>query len=107
MGRKPPVGSPRSVSALARARPRPPPSRATSTDSAMTSPSTAQSGKPTVLSTASSPVRSRTAMAIVFPVTRSRVKKTTAPMDRIRNSMLPICFAKDVAISFSVCALVS
>ena len=42
--------------------------------------STDASVKPSVFSTASSPVRSRTEMAMVLPVTSSSVKNTTLPM---------------------------
>ncbi len=59
------------------------------------------------LSTASSFVRSRTAMAMVFPVTRSSVKKTTEPMARTRNSMLPICFTYPARKADSVWVRVS
>ena len=100
-------GSPWAVTSLASARPSAPPSAAMSSDSASTRPSTKRSEKPTVLSTASSPVRSRTAMAMVLPVTSSRVKNTTAPIARIRNSMLPICFTNDAAKAVSVWVRVS
>ena len=46
-------------------------------------------------------------MAMVFPVTRRRVKKTTEPMAMMRNSMLPICFMKDAAKADSVWVRVS
>ena len=52
------------------------------------------SENPIAFSTASSPVRSRTAMAIVLPVTSSSVKNTMPPMASSRNSMLPICCMK-------------
>ena len=71
-----------------------PPTAATISVSTSTRPTTKPSVKPTVLSTASSPVRSRTDMAMVLPVTSSRVKNTTPPMARIRNSMLPNCVTK-------------
>ena len=63
--------------------------------------------KPTVFSTASSPVRSRTDMAMVLPVTSSRVKNTTPPMAIIRNSMLPICFTNEAMNACSVWVRVS
>ena len=46
-------------------------------------------------------------MAMVLPVTSSSVKKTTEPMARIRNSMLPICFTKAAAKAVSVWVRVS
>ena len=58
-------------------------------------------------STASSRVRSRTAMAMVLPVTRSRVKNTTLPTLIIRSWMLPICLTKPAAKAFSVSVRVS
>ena len=72
-----------------------------SSDSTSTSTSTARSVKPTVFSTASSPVRSRTEMAMVLPVTSSSVKNTTLPMATIRNSMLPICSTKEAMNAYS------
>ena len=73
----------------------------------MTSASTKASENPTALSTASSRVRSRTAMAIVLPVTSKSVKNTTLPMLMIRSWILPICLTKDAAKAFSVSVLVS
>ena len=46
-------------------------------------------------------------MAIVLPVTRSSVKKTTEPIASMRNSMLPICFTKPAAKADSVWVRVS
>ena len=46
-------------------------------------------------------------MAMVFPVTRRRVKKTTEPMAKTRNSMLPICFTYPAAKADSVWVRVS
>ena len=57
-----------------------PPSTAIRQDSASTRPSTPRSVKPSVLSTASSPIRSRTDCAMVLPATSRMVKKTTATM---------------------------
>ena len=62
---------------------------------------------PTALNTASSLVRSRTAMAMVLPVTSSSVKKTIEPIARIRNSMLPICRTNAAANADSVWVRVS
>ena len=84
-----------------------PPCPAMRTASARTSPRTRTSEKPIVLRTASSPDRSRTAMAIVLPVTRRSVKKTTEPMDMIRSSMFPICLTNEAAKAFSVWVRVS
>ncbi len=92
---------------LASANPRPPPRNATRIDSASTSTRTNASENPTAFSTASSPVRSRTAMAMVFPVTSRRVKKTTVPMARIRKLMFPICLTNPAAKAFSVWVRVS
>ncbi len=58
-------------------------------------------------STASSRVRSRTAMAMVLPVTRSSVKNTTLPIVIMSSWMLPICFTKPAAKAFSVSVRVS
>jgi hypothetical protein len=63
--------------------------------STSTSTRTARSVKPHRLHTASSPVRSRTDMAMVLPATSSRVKKTTLPITVMRNPMLPICSTKE------------
>ena len=73
----------------------------------MTSISTNRSEKPTAFSTASSRVRSRTAIAIVLPVTSRSVKNTTLPTLMIRSWMLPICLTNDAANAFSVSVLVS
>ena len=101
------VGSPASVNILARPIPRTPPIAATSTDSIKTSASTDASVNPTVLRMASSPVRSRTEVAMVLPVTSSRVKNTTLPMANMRNSMLPICSTNEAMNADSDCVRVS
>ena len=54
------------------------------------------------LKTASSEVRSRTEMAMVFPVTSNSVKKTTVPMVTIRIWMLPNCLTQPAANADSV-----
>ena len=46
-------------------------------------------------------------MAMVLPVTRSSVKKTTEPIAMMRNSMLPICFMNAAAKADSVWVRVS
>src|SRR5271170_1188551 len=79
---------------IASSRPITPPMMAIISDSEITNRSTARSEKPMALNTASSPVRSRTEMAMVLPVTRRRVKKTTAPIERIRNWILPNCLTQ-------------
>ena len=102
------VGSPRQGEGLGQADARAPRRRTpSSSDSAITRTSTTRSPKPTVLSTASSPVRSRTEMAMVLPVTSSSVKNTTMPMARIRNSMFPICFTNEAMKAASVWVRVS
>jgi len=42
---------------------------------------------------------------MVLPVTSNSVKNTTPPMETIRNSMFPNCFAKSEASAFSVSVL--
>jgi len=79
---------------MARPRPRRPPTSAMVRASARTKNNTDRSVKPMALSTASSPTRSRTEMAMVLPVTSKRVKKTTVPMVMIRNWMLPNCLTQ-------------
>jgi len=61
----------------ARSIPRVPPTTEMANDSPRMRNNRARSGKPTALNMAISPVRSRTDIAMVLPVTRSRVKKTT------------------------------
>jgi hypothetical protein len=80
---------------------------AVSSDSANTRKTTAPSPKPSALSTPCSEVRSATARAMVFPVTRTSVKKTTPPTTRTSNCTSPICFTNDRAKAFSVCVRVS
>src|SRR6266851_4942386 len=72
------------------------------TDSAKTKKRTARPEKPMALRTASSLVRSRTEIAMVLPVTRRSVKKTTLPMVRIKSSMFPNCLTKYAAKADSV-----
>ena len=97
----------RATRSRARRRPNPPPMAAMRSDSSRTRPITSVSPNPSDFSTASSPVRSRTAIAMVLPVTRSRVKKTTEPIAMMRNSMLPICLTKAAAKADSVWVRVS
>ena len=59
------------------------------------------------MSTASSPVRSRTDCAMVLPATSNRVKKTAETMKVMICPMLPVCLAKPSANAFSVAVLVS
>src|SRR6266851_4942384 len=77
------------------------------TDSARTKKRTARPEKPMAFRTASSEVRSRTEIAMVLPVTKSSVKKTTLPMVRIKSSMFPNCLTKYAAKADSVSVLVS
>ena len=95
------------MSSFASPSPIPPPTTATTIVSAITIASTKSPEKPTAFSTASSRVRSRTAMAIVLPVTRRSVKNTTLPTVIIRSWMFPICFTKPAANAFSVSVFVS
>src|ERR1700676_2276869 len=52
-------------------------------------------------------MRSRTEIAMVFPVTSSKVKNTTPPIVNINNSIFPSCFANPAANADSVSVLVS
>lgn len=63
--------------------------------------------KPSVLSTASSLVRSRTDCAIALPATSRRVKKTATRIHWMMAPMSPIWSAKLWASAFSVTVLVS
>jgi len=83
------------------------PARAITIDSPRMNPRTRRSGNPMALSTPSSFVRSRTEIAIVFPVTSKSVKKTTVPIETIRNLMFPNCFTQPSANADSVSVLVS
>ena len=90
-GRKEPSALPSMgmITATARSRPVPPASTAMASDSASTSPSTRPREKPSVFSTASSLVRSRTACAMVLPVTTSMMRKTAVNTQRTIAPMLP------------------
>ena len=103
----PPVGSPPWTKIQATSRPSPPPTTATNNDSASTSASTVASEKPSVFSTASSLVRSRTACAIVLPTTSRIVKSTATRMAIMIEPMSPICLANPSMKPFSVVVLVS
>ena len=76
-------------------------------DSARTRASTIRSEKPSVFSTASSLVRSRTDCAIVLPATSRIVKKTAVITARRIAPMLPIWLAKPWMKAFSVDVSVS
>ena len=95
------------IASIARPKPSSPPTKEMITASASTKKRIRRSLKPMALSVPSSLMRSRTEMAMVFPVTSSKVKKTTAPMVRIRNSMLPNCLTHPAANWDSVSVLVS
>src|SRR5690606_33192664 len=81
-----------------------PPSTTSSTDSASTIASTLRLVKPMVLSTASSEVRSRTAWAMVLPVSSSRVKNTAPMIEPTIRPISAIClsWAAIAACSFMV-----
>ncbi|KAG1307841.1 hypothetical protein G6F62_015152 [Rhizopus arrhizus] len=84
-----------------------PPRPISSTDSTITRVSTVLSLKPSVFSVASSGTRSRTACAMVLPVSSSRVKNT-APM--IEVTIMPMsanCLTKACWNADSVWVLVS
>src|SRR6516162_3592334 len=84
-----------------------PPARHSAKASASTKPSTLPSEKPSVLSTASSGIRSRTLCAMVLPTTSSRVKNTANRIQRTMRPMSPICLTKLTLKSRSVWVLVS
>src|SRR5690606_29554194 len=90
-----------------RATPMTPPISTSSTDSASTIASTLRSEKPMVLSTASSGMRSRTAWAMVLPVSSTRVKNTAPMIEPTIRPMSAICFTQDCAAACSVMVLVS
>src|SRR5690606_34482202 len=79
------------------------PSPAMASDSAMTSRSTAPSVKPSVLSTAISPKRSRADIAIVFAETIRIAKTTAMPIAFRKNPMFPYMPTKARLNAFSVC----
>ena len=87
-----------------------PPSAPRKTASATISPITRPLEKPSVLSTAISVRRSRTAMLIVFAVTSRIVKLTARAMLLSRKARLPAIAMKPAAkacsVSVSVCASV-
>ena len=89
-GQDPPGGIAAQVMALA-GRARAPAHQGRERGLGETSRSTKPSPKPSAFRTATSAVRSRTAMAMVFPVTSSSVENTTQPMAASRNWMFPIC----------------
>src|SRR6185369_7606864 len=90
------------------ARPRPPPSSAIRIDSTSTRPSTRPLEKPSVLSTASSLVRSRTDCAIVFASTsRNSVKRTAARIEMMIALMFPTWLTNPCRNAFSVEVFVS
>ena len=83
------------------------PSTISSTDSTSTSTSTVPLVKPSVFNTASSGMRSRTACAMVLPVSSSRVKNTAAMIAVTIRPMSANCLAKDWLKACSVWLLVS
>ena len=76
-------------------------------DSASTSVVTAPSVNPSVFSTASSGMRSRTDCIIVLPVRNSSVNITAPTMAFTMKPMSPICLICACANSFSFCVFVS
>src|SRR5690606_34267952 len=94
-------------STVARPRPSTPPSSTSSTDSARTMPSTDCAVKPIVRSTASSEVRSRTAWAMVLPVSSSRVKNTAPMIEPTIRPMSAICLSCEAIAAASLMVLVS
>ena len=76
-------------------------------DSASTSARIAPPEKPSVLSTASSLVRSRTDCAIVLAATRPNMNSTVEEIAIMIAPMSPICFAKLSTNPFSVVVFVS
>ncbi len=65
------------------------------------------SPNPSVFRTASSPVRSRIACAIVLPATRRIVNIAIATIHIMIWPMSPTCFAQSATKAFSVLVLVS
>ncbi len=104
-----PLLAPLTTGIITDARPMPstPPSTISSTDSTSTSTSTVPLVKPSVFSTASSGMRSRTACAMVLPVSSSRVKNTAAMIAVTIRPMSANCLAKDWLNACSVWVLVS
>ena len=82
-------------------RPRSPPSPASSIASPSTSPITVPSVKPSVFSTPSSFVRSRTDCAMVLPAISRMTKNTTALIAVRIAPVSPTCLANDWANAFS------
>src|SRR5690625_2341391 len=98
-----------SAGTISATRPRPtsPPSSTSKTLSASTMDSTLKSVKPSVLSTASSEVRSRTACIMVLPASSSSVKNTAPIMAVTIRPILTSCRIKDAWKACSVWVRVS
>mmetsp|Transcript_44842 Transcript_44842/g.105636 ORF Transcript_44842/g.105636 Transcript_44842/m.105636 type:complete len:231 (+) Transcript_44842:480-1172(+) len=92
---------------LANSRPMTPPISSSSTDSASTMPSRLGPEKPRVLSTAISPVRSRTACIMVLPASSSSVKNTAPMIDVTIRLMSATCFIQLLIAACSVMVRVS
>ena len=107
IGSMPPVGSPCCTNSHATSSPRPPPITAISTDSPSTSIRIDAFEKPSVLSTPTSLVRSRTDCAIVLAATSIIVKSTATRIAIMMAPMSPTCLAKPSTKPFSVVVLVS
>lgn len=84
-----------------------PPNTINSTASASTRASTLRLENPRVFNTASSGMRSRTACAIVLPVSRIRVKNTAAMIAPTIKPISPSCLTKARLNACSVWVLVS
>ncbi len=103
----PPVGSPRCTNSHATPSPSNPPTSTMNSDSASTSVRIATPENPSVFSTASSLVRSRTDCAMVLAATRPNMKSTVEEIAIMMAPISPICFAKLSTKPFSVVVFVS
>src|SRR6266550_7371212 len=106
-GRKPaPLKWMAGYKSVAPPRPMAAPVSASAPASTITSPNSSRSEKPTVLSTAISPVRSRALIIMAFAVTSKIAKTTASPIVLIRKLTLPHIVAKVAWNSRSVPVLV-
>ena len=106
-GSRPPVGSPACTMIHATARPRPPATNVIKSDSERTRARILLSVKPTVLSTASSFVRSRTDCTIVLAATKPNINRTVDAIAIMMEPISPTCLAKPSMKPFSVVVFVS
>ena len=107
IGSIPLVGSPPCTNSHASPRPSSPPVNAMNSDSASTSVRIAPPENPSVFSTASSLVRSRTDCAIVLAATSPNMNSTVDEIAIMMLPMSPICLANPSTNPFSVVVLVS